>query len=167
MQNIHLSAYTSHLNKQKVKVAVLPSFRTSLYRLMFIILFLFAGGLGGAYLHLAYLNWQSHRIAVSEESHLPYKPSPLHYIYKNRTLPAVNQTASVDENSTPADELLAEATDAADYSATEDEALEDAPVDESDDNQIMALEKKSPDIPLQEWLKKAMVEQQQEEKSAK
>jgi hypothetical protein len=164
MQNIHLSAYTSHINKQKVKVAVRRSLRKSLYCLMFIGLFLFAGGLAGSYLHLAYLNWQSHRIAVSEESHLPYKQSPLHYIYKNRTLPAVNQMAPVDENSTPADELSAEA---ADYSATEDEALEDAHVDESDDNQIMALEKKSPDIPLQEWLKKAMVEQQQEEKSAK
>lgn len=164
MQNIHLSAYTSHLNKQKVKVAVRRSLRKSLYCLMFIGLFLFAGGLPGSYLHLAYLNWQSHRIAVSEESHLPYKQSPLHYIYKNRTLPAVNQTASIDDNSTPEDELPAEA---ADDSATENEAQEDAPVDESDDNQIMVLEKKSPDMPLQEWLNKAMIDQQQEEKSAK
>jgi len=167
MQNIHLSAYTSHLNKQKVKVPVRRSLRKSLYCLMFIGLFLFAGGRAGSYLHLAYLNWQSHRIAVSEESHLPYKQSPLHYIYKNRTLPAVNQTASIDDNSTPEDELPAEAADAADDSATENEAQEDAPVDESDDNQIMALEKKSPDMPLQEWLNKAMIDQQQEEKSAK
>jgi hypothetical protein len=31
----------------------------------------------------------------------------------------------------------------------------------------MKLDEGSPDIPLQEWLEKAMLEQQQEEKSAK
>ncbi|TDS93309.1 hypothetical protein EDF78_104364 [Rahnella sp. BIGb0236] len=167
MQNIHLSAYTSHLNKQKVKVAVRRSLRKSFYCLVFSSICLVLGGLAGSYLHLTYLNWKSHRVAVSEVSRLPYKQSPLHYIYKNRTLPAVNQTASIDDNATPEDEMPAEAEDPAETSTMENEVPEDAAADESDDSQNMALEEKSPDMPLQDWLNKAMQEQQQEEKSAK
>ena len=167
MQNIHLSAYTSHINNQKVALAVRRSSRKSLYCLILSCIFVCAGGVAGSYLHLGYISWQNHRVAVSEQSHLPYQPSALHYIYKNRSLPAVKQDAYTKENIAPDDEDPAVATDAQDISAIESESPEDAPADDSDNSQIMALEKESAEIPLQEWLKKAISEQQQEEKSAK
>lgn len=161
MQNIHLSAYTSHLNKQKVKVVVHRPLRKSLYSLGLGCLCLLAGAMAGAYLHISYLNWQSYRIGVSEESRLPYKQSPLHYIYQDKAMPAVSQSADSDDD-TNADEQLLE-----DTSSMENEAPEEAPTGESDESQIMKLDEGSPYIPLQEWLEKAMLEQQQEEKSAK
>nr|WP_129955645.1 hypothetical protein [Rahnella sp. RFA10(1/100)] len=161
MQNIHLSAYTSHLNKQKVKVAVHRPLRKNVYCLMLSSLCLLAGAVAGTYLHISYLNWQSHRIEISEDSPLPYHQSPLHYIYKNKALPAVSQTAYTDDNANAEEELPEET------SSMESESQEGAPPDESDESQIIKLEEGSPDMPLQEWLKKAMQEQQQEEKSAK
>ncbi|AEX50304.1 hypothetical protein [Rahnella aquatilis] len=161
MQNIHLSAYVSHLNKQKVKVAAHHQLRKSLYCVVLSGLCLFAGALAGSYLHIIYLNWQGYRIEISEESHLPYQQSALHYIYKNKELPAVSQTAYIDDNENAEGELPE------DTSPMENETLEEAPADESDESQIIKLDEGSPDMPLQEWLKKAMLEQQQEEKSAK
>ncbi|AFE56605.1 hypothetical protein Q7S_01700 [Rahnella aquatilis HX2] len=76
-------------------------------------------------------------------------------------MPAVSQSADSDDD-TNADEQLLE-----DTSSMENEAPEEAPTGESDESQIMKLDEGSPDIPLQEWLEKAMLEQQQEEKSAK
>ncbi|WP_330985800.1 MULTISPECIES: hypothetical protein [Enterobacterales] len=156
MQNIHLSAYTSYVNKQKVMVVAHRSFRTSLYCLVPGGILLCVGALVGSYLHLGYFNWQSHRIAISEERPLPYKQSPLHYIYKNRSLPAVSQT-SYDDNAHSEYGL------SADTLAMENETPEEAQTDVMDEHEIMKLGKENQDLPLEEWLKRATQEQQQQE----